>query len=175
MGGRRLDGDGFWLRPWTLEDGEAFFTLWGDPAVITWGPAPDRAHADRILVRFIQRSEALPLGLGFFALVDADGIQGNVFLAPAPFAPGLELGYHLRPGARGRGLATRAARRLLAEAFRDPELKEVYAAVLVDNLRSALVLARLGFVELGPVEHAGRPHRLYRLSAPSPGPSPTAS
>lgn len=167
--------DGFELRPWSLADGPAFFELWGDPAVIWWGPARDQAQADLILRRFVDRTRALPAGLGFFAIVAAGHIEGNVFLAPAPFAPGLELGYHLRPRVQGRGLATRAARRLLDHAFAELHVPKVYAAVHLDNPRSGAVLTRLGFARLGKVEHAGLPHHLYALNAPSPGSSPAAS
>jgi RimJ/RimL family protein N-acetyltransferase len=170
-----LRGDGFELRPWTVEDGPAFFELWGDPAVIWWGPAADRAQSDLILRRFLERTAALPPGLGFFAIVRAGQIEGNVFLAPAPFAPGVELGYHLRPRAQGQGLATRAAACLLEHAFTQLHLPRVYAAVHLANPRSQGVLSRLGFEALGPVEHAGMPHQLYELSAPSPGSSPAAS
>lgn len=170
-----LRGEGFELRPWTAEDGAAFFELWGDPAVIWWGAAPDRAHSDPILRRFLERSRTLGAGLGFFAIIEAGQIQGNVFLAPAPFAPGLELGYHLRPQAQGRGLATRAARLLLEHAFRALAVPRVYAAVHPANPRSTGVLSRLGFEVVGRVEHAGMPHHLYVLNAPSPGSSPGAS
>lgn len=60
-----------------------------------------------------------------------------------------ELGYWLVPGARGRGLATRALQLALAWMFEDLGLERAEIAATPDNLPSLAVARRLGFAEEG--------------------------
>ncbi|WP_093878687.1 GNAT family N-acetyltransferase [Streptomyces sp. TLI_105] len=82
----------------------------------------------------------------------------------------VEIGYWLHPGATGRGLATRAARALVEQAFRLPGVTAVEIVHDAANHASAAVPARLGFTD-----HLRRPHepaapaetgedRVWRLS-----------
>jgi len=71
--------------------------------------------------------------------------------APAPGrasdgVPEVEIGYGLVPDARGRGVATEAARALLA--LTDAVGVRVRASVQPDNAASIRVLAKCGFTEL---------------------------
>ncbi|GAA4930825.1 GNAT family N-acetyltransferase [Streptomyces coeruleoprunus] len=59
----------------------------------------------------------------------------------------LEIGYWLHPAATGRGVATRAARALVDQAFRLPGVASVEVVHDAANRASAAVPARLGFVE----------------------------
>lgn len=61
---------------------------------------------------------------------------------------GGRLGYWLTPGAQGRGLATEAARAVLAERFLRDE-SPVHAGYFAENARSWAVLTKLGFTETG--------------------------
>ncbi|MFE0646845.1 GNAT family N-acetyltransferase [Streptomyces sp. NPDC058877] len=65
----------------------------------------------------------------------------------------LEIGYWLHPGATGRGLATRAARALVEQAFGLPGVTGVEIVHDVSHRASAAVPARLGFTD-----HLRRPH-----------------
>ncbi|WP_369145802.1 GNAT family N-acetyltransferase [Streptomyces sp. R44] len=65
----------------------------------------------------------------------------------------LEVGYWLHPAATGKGLATRAARALVAQAFRLPGVTAVEVAHDVANHASGAVPSRLGFTA-----HLRRPH-----------------
>ncbi|HEX6357093.1 GNAT family N-acetyltransferase [Actinophytocola sp.] len=60
---------------------------------------------------------------------------------------GLEIGYWLHPAFVGRGVATRTASLLAAEAFRTG-VQRVEIVTDVANLRSAAIPKRLGFVEV---------------------------
>ncbi|MGW1511007.1 GNAT family N-acetyltransferase [Streptomyces sp. NPDC002394] len=82
----------------------------------------------------------------------------------------LEIGYWLHPSATGRGLATRAARALVDQAFRLPDVTAVEIVHDAANHSSAAVPSRLGFTD-----HLRRPHeptapgetgedRVWRLS-----------
>ncbi|AJF66624.1 GNAT family N-acetyltransferase [Streptomyces vietnamensis] len=68
-------------------------------------------------------------------------------------ADALELGYWLHPATTGRGLATRAARALVEQAFRLPGVTAVEVVHDVANHASGAVPARLGFTA-----HLRRPH-----------------
>lgn len=59
-------------------------------------------------------------------------------------APSGELGINVAPGARGRGLATRAAELLIARAFA-AGFETLAWEYLVDNAASAALASRLGF------------------------------
>lgn len=57
-----------------------------------------------------------------------------------------EVGYWLDAEHEGRGIATRAARALVGESFRERDLVRVELRTAVDNLRSRALAERLGFV-----------------------------
>ncbi len=59
-----------------------------------------------------------------------------------------EIGYTLAPAARGHGVATEAARGLIAHLF-SHGVQRVHAAIHPENFASAMVLERLGFVHEG--------------------------
>jgi RimJ/RimL family protein N-acetyltransferase len=80
-----------------------------------------------------------------------------------------ELGYWLHPAATGRGVATRAARALVDQAFRLPGVEHVEAVHAPDNRTSAAVPPRLGFTEVqGEAGTGAGPDevRVWRLTRP---------
>lgn len=60
-----------------------------------------------------------------------------------------QFGYWLDRAAWGQGLATEAARAVLAAHFSDPAAAPVHAGYFEGNARSARVLTKLGFREIG--------------------------
>jgi RimJ/RimL family protein N-acetyltransferase len=91
-----------------------------------------------------------------FVIEDDAGFAGVI-------GTGFELGYWLAPRAHGLGYATEAARAVLDMQFAHDE-STVAAGYFEGNTRSARVLAKLGFVEIGrSLKHcralgADRPH-----------------
>lgn len=159
------------MRPWGEGDVEAFHTIWGDPEVIFWGPAKDLEASRTLLAKFIARCAGKPWPVAWHAVTErATGNSvGNVVLQPAPFAPGdLEVGWHLKRDAWGRGYATEAARALIDEAFARLPVERLTCAILPDNRRSQRVAARLGFTRVGPIVHAGRHHDLLDVRRAAP-------
>ena len=76
-----------------------------------------------------------------FVVEDDAGLAGII-------GAGRELGYWLAPRVHGRGYATEAARAILAEQLAcDPQ--PVRSGYFEGNLRSARVLQKLGFAEVG--------------------------
>jgi RimJ/RimL family protein N-acetyltransferase len=60
-----------------------------------------------------------------------------------------ELGYILSPAARGRGIATAAASAIIEWLFEDPQRTRILADLHPDNVASARVVERLGFIYEG--------------------------
>jgi [ribosomal protein S5]-alanine N-acetyltransferase len=79
-------------------------------------------------------------------LIGEGGYKGR------PDAEGLvEIGYALIPEYRGRGLATEAARGMIAHAFSYPEVRIIQAHTLPDGAASINVLKKLGMKPAGSV------------------------
>jgi RimJ/RimL family protein N-acetyltransferase len=83
-----------------------------------------------------------------YAIVVSDRIVGAASLMARIGPGGLELGYWLRPAFVGRGVATRAAALLVAEACH-AGARRVEIVTDVANARSAAIPRRLGFEEVG--------------------------
>lgn len=83
-----------------------------------------------------------------------------------------EIGYRYLPEAWGRGVATEAARALLAVALDDPTTGRIVAAARRDNRRSLRVLEKLGFVATAAVTLAGVDGAVVTLALPTTGAGP---
>lgn len=120
------------LRPWAPED-VPLMDEWLDGV---W------------LEQALRDGRTLPL-----AIVDvaSGSVLGSCDLRrPEPDDPDRgEIGYLLVPGARGRGVATRAMGMLVDWAFREVGMRRVQALVHPDNPASMAVLERLGFEREG--------------------------
>jgi len=79
----------------------------------------------------------------------------------------VELLYALAADAWGCGYAGELARESLRVAFEILRLPELVCFTLPTNERSGAVMRRAGFQYQRDFLHAGRPHRLHRLRAPS--------
>ncbi len=75
-------------------------------------------------------------------------IIGGCGFKDAPKDGRVEIGYGVSPGNRGQGAATAAVGLLLQLAF-GTGVREVFAEVAPDNLASAKVVRKLGFVNIG--------------------------
>jgi [ribosomal protein S5]-alanine N-acetyltransferase len=75
--------------------------------------------------------------------------------------PDVELGFHLRASAWGRGYATEAARACLDAAFTDLGLDEVIAIVAPGNAASVRVLEKIGMRAAGKRAALGRTWELF--------------
>jgi GNAT superfamily N-acetyltransferase len=91
---------------------------------------------------------------GAYAIVlRAEGVAvGGVGFHGAPRAGSCEIGYDLVPPARGRGIATEAARLVTAFALTQPGVECVVAHTEPGNVASQEVLRRAGFERDGETE-----------------------
>ncbi len=154
------------LRPFQMTDVEAWHAIWGDPEVIWWGANADLETSRRRLQRLLEKEADWPEGIGWLAVTRRGGgeILGDILLQPAPFAPGIEIGWHFRRSAWGCGHATEAAGAVLGRAFRDGVLDRVFAIVALENARSMRVAEKLGLQPEKEMSYAGLPHRLFALA-----------
>jgi len=72
------------------------------------------------------------------------------------------IGYWLAPGARGRGLITRAAAALTTRAFRELTLHRLEIRCVVENSKSRAVAERLGYTLEGVLKEASLLHGRFR-------------
>lgn len=98
-----------------------------------------------------------------YAIHDATGLAGIIGVEDRT------LGYWIAPRAQGRGYATEAARTMLDEHFTVAS-DDITSGYFDGNLRSANVLRKLGFVEVGRdmkfcrALGRDRPHMVMRLT-----------
>lgn len=149
-----LAGDRLGLRAWREAD-----AAWCEPAACPahFVPAGTYPTADRFAQWLLDRRERMSRGEStHWCIVDTeDRPLGEVLLIEAGEPEGsAQLGYKLFPSARGRGVATAAARLVLAHAFAPAAeggraLRRLTAVTVGDNAASARVLGRLGFRRWG--------------------------
>jgi ribosomal-protein-alanine N-acetyltransferase len=94
----------------------------------------------------------------------SDTYVGSCGLAVVEGAEGPEVYYTLIREAQGRGYATEAVSALLDHAFREAQVKEVFAHVSQANLASIRVVERLGMAAVGPAPHLGPKGLRFRVS-----------
>lgn len=167
---RALETERLSLRPFTSEDAEAWFAIWGDPEVIWWGADATFKESAATFHRLVAAEAEWPGGVGWLAVCrkGEEEIVGDILLQPAPFAPGIEIGWHFRRSAWGQGYATEAARAVLERALAEGVAGRIYAAVALENPRSLRVVEKLGMKAEKDMEYSGLPHRLFAIE-PSAG------
>lgn len=135
------------LRRWVDGDRVPFAELNADPEVMRCFPRHlSRAESDA----FIDRIEAGfdEHGFGLWA-VEVDGrFAGytglNRTAFETPMGPHVEIGWRLARWAWGCGYAAEAAQRVLAHAFADLGLRDIYSFTTETNARSEAVMRRIG-------------------------------
>jgi len=119
-----------WLRPFRADDVEAFAGFAHAPEYVRYlgdgHPAPAYFVANN-------------LGVDGAWVIELDGrVVGSVFL-------GDELAFLLDPAVHGQGIATEAARAVIADGFGRRGYSEIVAHAAAGNVASIRALARLGF------------------------------
>jgi ribosomal protein S18 acetylase RimI-like enzyme len=120
-------------------------SLLADPAQLDGMPVLAGAAPPEFLLR------AASADLALFAFVSASPphVVGSAMLKRRPEPGRVEIGYGVAESARGKGVATAAVRQVMARAFADPGVDEVYAETAVDNTASRRVVEKAGFSHVG--------------------------
>jgi len=180
-----LNRDGVVLRRWRVDEAGALHRAVAESFdhLVPWMPWAVADYAERDALEYLVRAEhEWATGEAFaYRIVAADGVTAGSCSLMARIGPGgLEIGYWLRPGYTGRGIATIATAALVDEAFRvgADRVEIVHDAA---NVRSAAIPARLGFTEVERLPRGDEPDtrievrwRLSARSGPRPGPTPQA-
>lgn len=175
---RELETARLRLRRWVESDRPPFAELNADPRVMEFISDPlSRADSDLLAEAIAAQHAARQFGLWAVELPGVAPFIGFVGLSvpsfEAPFTPCVEIGWRLAAACWGRGLATEAARAVLAFGFEELALHEIVAFTARDNVRSRRVMQKLGMTRDAaddfdhPRLSAGDPlrsHVLYRLS-----------
>lgn len=128
------------------EDLSDLAALLGDPAVMTYYPAPKTRQQARAWIEWTKRNYA-EHGFGLWVIETRDGtFVGDCGLTwqTVNGRTELEVGYHVRAGAQGRGLATEAAAACLEYARSVLQAPTLVAIIHPDNLASQRVAEKIG-------------------------------
>ena len=132
------------FRTWRDDDLPLARALFGDPRItdLVGGPFDDVQIRARLAAEIATEREH---GFQYWPMVLADGgFAGCCGLKPR--APGIhELGFYLMVACWGRGLATEAARSVIAHAFGPVGAVALFAGHHPENHVSRHALAKLGF------------------------------
>jgi [ribosomal protein S5]-alanine N-acetyltransferase len=156
------------LRPFAPGDAEVVHAIYSDPVVMRYvatGPMLDLAVTQRLIEDYAAHQARH--GYSFWAVFErASGMLiGDSGLYCTPGGE-VELGYTLGRAWWGRGYATEAAGRWLSVAFDELGVSEVVALAEPANVASVHVLDKLGMRRDGERLAFGRPHAVFRASAP---------
>ena len=141
----RLEGDGFVLRAWSLDDGDALRAAAADPLIVAWNPFTMKTQAD-LEAYVLNRSTGLD-NVGW-AIADpaTDEVLGYLSVHSIDVANACgEVGYWVVPAARGRGLAGRAVGLLTAYATSEMGLARLELYHSLANERSCAVAEKAGY------------------------------
>lgn len=156
---------------WSLDDLPLALALWSDPRVTRFisGPLPPQKVEERLRSEIAMQNS---LGVQYWPIfLRASGEHvGCAGLRPYHQTSGVyELGFHLLPASWNKGLATEAARAVIAYAFTTVGACSLFAGHHPDNAPSRRVLEKLGFRYTQDELYAptGQMHPSYLLSPPS--------
>ncbi len=140
-----IDGERVRLRPLTIDDAEAIFAVYGDPAAMTWW-----THAAHETVD--QTRERLSASIGqdgwrswAITLAGDDRAIGTLAAHEKRQGRVIEIGYSLAQAHWGQGIARDAVSTLIEYLFTVEGHRRIFADTDPDNVGSNALLTRLGF------------------------------
>ena len=163
------------LRPWTLDDTDEAYAIYGDAQVTKWArpfinPVADRDMMRRQLDNWITQSNRVPPPQGRWAmeLNDSRTLVGGAHLLELPKQTErrLVMSWELGAFATGYGLAAEAGHALVHFAFfLDANLSAVYALAHPNNHPAVATLSRVGLRAMSETAHPhGADLTLYAIS-----------
>lgn len=166
MSAQRLETERVILLPWNSEDCSGFKPIATDPRVMRYisdgVPWPDSR-----IIEFVERQRRHFSEFGFclwkLAARGQSEISGFCGIQPLDDLPGIEIGWWLAPQLWGKGLATEAARCVLADGFGRCGLNRIVAIARRENRASTRIMEKLGMLYEKDVRHHGIDVVLYAI------------
>jgi RimJ/RimL family protein N-acetyltransferase len=139
------------LRGWRRDDASAVFAACQDPLIVRFIPIP-QPYTEAVAAEYVQMAAAETVAgtAAHFAIADAidDTVLGSISRHPLR-GHHASFGYWLAPGARGRGVATRALRLIADCTLATTEVIRLELYTENENEASGRVAERAGFVREG--------------------------
>jgi ribosomal-protein-alanine N-acetyltransferase len=136
------------LRPFTLDDAEAYFPLVSDPQILRYTGETPAADVDtaREILRLRPLRDYAECTFGRHAVIEKSSgeLVGFSGLKRLPELDEVDVGYRFLPRCWGLGYATESAREAMRYGREDLGLARVVGLVERDNAASAHVLKKLG-------------------------------
>ena len=134
------------LRPWREDDAPAVHAACQDPELQHWLPDLPRPYTHDDAYEFV--TGALGPGRRQFAITEEGTLVGSIELRIGKHETG-HVGYWCEKEARGRGITTRALRRVCRYGLDELALERLALTVDVENLASQRVAEKVGFQREG--------------------------
>jgi RimJ/RimL family protein N-acetyltransferase len=141
--GMELIGEGFVLRSWREEDIPAIHAACQDPEIQHWIPLIPRPYELEHARAFV--ADELGLGPYQLAIVQDERVVGSIGMRVDEKSTTGQVGYWCVRDARGRGIVTRALRRLCRFGFDELGLARLELIADPDNAASQRVAEKAGF------------------------------
>lgn len=162
------------LRPWTLEDAEAWFAILQEPDILRFFPnpgPPPRFKADAYIKHHLDHWRRY--GYGHWAVVTPKdgrliGWNGLEYLSELDE---VEVAYLLSKRVWGRGYATEAAGAAVRFGFETAALPAVIGLVHPENAASIRVLEKCGLKYADRITLWGMGMSRYRITRPDRDPN----
>ncbi len=141
----------FRLRGWRMGDVPHLAAMNSDPEVMRYVGSGVRTYEDALAEaqRFVEKKSDKSLGRWAIEQRSTGEFHGRVGLLPLAGGEEIEIAYRLPTKSWRRGIATEAARRMIAYGFDELGLGKIGAVTSPDNLASQRVLEKLGLARKG--------------------------
>jgi ribosomal-protein-alanine N-acetyltransferase len=157
------------LRPYRQDDLNDLAPMFADPEHMRWYPAPfTREQSQAWIDKQFERYERDGFGLFVVELLDGGGFAGTVgpTMQQVDGEPRVEIGWHIRPALKGRGLAVEAGDAARSWAFANLDVDHVISLIRPENTASCRVAGKLGMTIERETDHANMKHYVYRSDRP---------
>jgi [ribosomal protein S5]-alanine N-acetyltransferase len=161
-----LDTERLRLRAYRREDIEDLAPMFADPEHMRYYPAPFTREQT---VAWIERQLERYRDEGFGLWVIEDKATGEFVGTAGPTVQvvegvrDVEIGWHVKPGRKGQGIAPEAAGAARDWAFANLDVDHLISLVRPENAASVRVAEKLGMRVDREVDHHGMRHRVYRV------------
>ena len=154
------------LRPYRPDDLDDLAVMFSDPVHMRWYPSPfTREETQAWMDRQGTRYQEDGFGLFIMELLEDGRFAGTAgpTIQDVDGERLVEIGWHVRPGLKGLGLAPEAGAASRDWVFESQDVDHVISLIRPENTGSVRVAEKLGFRIDRETERAGFLHRVYRF------------